>query len=160
MEVKMGFSGTREGMTAIQKDVVENIIDWFRPQEFRHGDCIGSDVDAHSIARKHEYIWIIGHPPIDPILRAYCDFDETRLPQEYKVRDKRIVIESNILVATPKEMSEVLRSGTWTTIRYAREAKIPVLIVKPTGSLIIRNLFGLDGVLREPMEALGLRTFE
>lgn len=154
----MGFSGTREGMTDVQKSTVENVIDWFRPQELHHGDCIGSDAEVHAIARKHEYIWLVGHPPTDDSRRAFCEFDQIRLPQEFKARDKRIVIESNILVATPKKPFEVLRSGTWTTIRYGFEAKIPVLVVRPNGSVLVRNLFGLDGVLtkslsREPYQS-------
>jgi len=147
VEIRMGFSGTREGMTNGQSKKVADIIDWFRPQEFHHGDCIGADAEIHVIARKHEYIWMIGHPPTDDSKRAFCEFDQIRLPQEYKARDKRIVIESNILVATPKDPFEVLRSGTWTTIRYGLEANIPVLIVRPDGTLMVDGLFGLSGIL-------------
>lgn len=147
----MGFTGTREGMTDSQKLMVESIIDWLRPQELHHGDCIGSDREAHYIARKHEYIWLIGHPPTDETYRAFLEFDQIRVPQEYLVRDKRIVIESNILVATPKNAFEELRSGTWATIRYGLAANMPVLIVPPNGSILVKNLFGLGGTLTKAM---------
>jgi len=147
MELRMGFSGTRYGMTNGQSKKVAEIINWFRPQEFHHGDCIGSDAEAHEIVSKHEYIWTVGHPPIDDSKRAFCKFDQERLAQEYKARDRRIVIESNILVATPKDPFEVLHSGTWTTIRYGLEANIPVLIVRADGTLMVKGLFGLSGIL-------------
>jgi len=67
-----------------------------------------------------------------------CEADEYRNPQDYLVRNQDIVNECDVLVATPKENNEVLRSGTWATIRRATKAKKPVLIVNPDGMTIIR----------------------
>ena len=40
---------------------------------------------------------------------------------------------SDILIATPKEKEEQLRSGTWATIRYAKKTKKIVFLVYPDG---------------------------
>lgn len=37
------------------------------------------------------------------------------------------------------EMNEQLRSGTWSTIRYARRVDIPRVIVYPDGSIVKEN---------------------
>jgi len=42
-------------------------------------------------------------------------------------RDRRQVAWSHILIAAPKTNEEMLRSGTWATVRYARKRHIPVI---------------------------------
>jgi hypothetical protein len=49
------------------------------------------------------------------------------------VRNKIIVDRSELLIATPFHEKEILRSGTWMTIRYARSKVIPVLFIWPEG---------------------------
>lgn len=146
--MRMGFTGTRDGMTDQQKDRLAIIVDKIDPDEFHHGDCIGSDAEAHRIVREvHANIWIIGHPPIVETYRAFCDFDQSRKPLDYIKRDHKIVDESELLVATPDGFVEKFRSGTWITIGYAR-TRIPVFIIQPNGNILIENLFGLNGALR------------
>lgn len=41
------------------------------------------------------------------------------------VRDQDIVNAVDILVAAPLTDHEIIRSGTWTTVRYARRKGIP-----------------------------------
>jgi hypothetical protein len=38
----LGFSGTRKGMTAGQKDSLRQMLVELQPEEFHHGDFIGS----------------------------------------------------------------------------------------------------------------------
>lgn len=78
---------------------------------------------------------MIGHPPVDEKLRAFCIFDELRESDEYLKRNRVIVAEGDALIATPSGYKEIPRgSGTWATIRYAREAQLPRLIVWPDGT--------------------------
>lgn len=49
------------------------------------------------------------------------------------VRNHDIVDSTELLIACPKEQVEVLRSGTWATIRYARKKEITVWLIDPEG---------------------------
>jgi len=49
------------------------------------------------------------------------------------------VDETEWLWAIPGEFKEVLRSGTWSTIRYARKKGKKVLIIWPDGSSIVEK---------------------
>lgn len=55
--------------------------------------------------------------------------------KDYKVRDKDIVDMSERMIATPF-CPEIARSGTWTTVRYARKKNKPLWIVMPDGQVI------------------------
>jgi len=57
--------------------------------------------------------------------------DEVLPPRPYIARDDDIIAASSTIIATPGEAAEVLRSGTWTTIRHARKAGKDVRIVTP-----------------------------
>lgn len=130
----IGFTGTQEGMTALQKQGVLNILSTLRGAQyeyFHHGDCIGADEEAHKIAQGLGYKIII-HPPLNQSKRAFCEGADTILrPKEYLDRNEDIVCSSNVLIATPKEMEEVLRSGTWSTVRRGKKYGRIVHLLKP-----------------------------
>ena len=128
----IGFTGTQIGMNPNQKKRITKWIEEHSSEitEAHHGDCIGADADFHAIVSEHSHIRIIGHIPDKNDKRAYCKFHEEREPKPYLVRNKDIVNESEFLLATPKERTEVLRSGTWSTIRYAKK-KIHGIIFFP-----------------------------
>jgi hypothetical protein len=135
MNSHVGFSGSRAGMTEEQKYRVESFLDQdFTKMSAHHGDCIGADVDFHKIVRR-QGLYVIGHPPIKDALRAFCEFDEIREPKDYLKRDLDIVSESDWMIFTPSGFEEILRSGTWTTIRYTRKAKKDGFIVFPDGTV-------------------------
>lgn len=129
-----GFTGTRKGMTEEQKKsflylITENPID-----EFHHGMCIGADTDAHNIVRGFSSeISIVGHPPTNRSLFSDLQTDRRWHAEPYLDRNKRIVVCSNWLIATPDGNQEELRSGTWSTIRYARQLHIKHTIIFPNG---------------------------
>lgn len=54
----------------------------------------------------------------------------------YLQRNKVIVDRCGVLVAAPGEAQEQLRSGTWSTIRYARRVGRPVIMVLPDGTVV------------------------
>lgn len=126
--MKTGFTGTQEGMTIYQSRALWIFLRNADPDEFHHGDCIGADETAHYIA-KSLGIYVVGHPPANPKKRAFTDCDEWREPKPYLERNHDIVDESDEIVACPKSRDEELRSGTWSTVRYAiRKGKLEGLI--------------------------------
>jgi hypothetical protein len=139
-KLKVGFTGTRRGMTAKQKERFDDILSELRPTEFHHGCCRGADIDAHYRAA-HWVEKIVGHPPVDMSFATLPDgIDELRSHLPYLIRNHNIVDETQILIATPAETEPVLRSGTWATIRYAKKAKKKTYIIYPDGHVtILRN---------------------
>lgn len=134
----LGFTGTREGMTNLQESAVAAIIWRIGIKqgivEAHHGDCLGADAQFHAMIRQDSpETTIVGHPPSKPDLRAYCDCDELREPKPYLVRNADIVRESDEMVATPKEMVEQFKGGTWFTIHEAKRQGKRCLIVWPNG---------------------------
>jgi hypothetical protein len=130
----LGFTGTQIGMTLEQREAVYQCVRAMMPSTAHHGDCLGSDADFHAIC-KEIGIPLICHPPIEKKKRAYCKgFFRTRPAKPYLVRDHEIVDETGILVATPGQMEEILRSGTWATVRYAKKKMRKVFIYFPNGT--------------------------
>jgi len=107
-------------------------------EEFHHGDCIGADEQSHELMQ--EYVsQIIIHPPINGSKRAFCkksDWGDPKIldPKEYIARNHDIVNAVDLMIATPAEFDEQLRSGTWATIRYAKKIKRDLVIIYPDGS--------------------------
>jgi hypothetical protein len=120
-------------MTAAQRATVERLTASYR--EVHHGDCVGADADMHEIARARGQ-WLVGHPPSDSRLRAWCDFDEIRKPKPFRDRNHDIVDETGSMVAAPAEFEEQLKGGTWGTVRYARSKGRPIVIVRPDGTTL------------------------
>jgi len=134
-----GFTGTQKGMTPKQASKLKELLTQEGITELHHGDCIGADARADSIA--HELgIDVVIHPPTKADKRAYCEgaikVHETK---EYLVRNKDIVNDSRFLFATPGEASQVLRSGTWSTVRFGIKSKRKVFVIKPDGEVDIYN---------------------
>jgi len=137
--MKVGFTGTQEGMTVSQFVSFKKVAGGFQNLEYHHGDCIGSDKQSHDIiCKSFPSTWIVIHPPSNPKKRAFCKGDETRPESPYLVRNRDIVNSTKRLIATPKGEEEP-RGGTWSTIRYARKLNRPICIIKPDGSLEFEN---------------------
>jgi len=133
--MKIGFTGTRQGMSIRQFGVLRTEFAK-RATEFHHGDCIGSDAQAHEVMRQHSYAKIVLHPPASTSLRAHCPgAHESRMPTPYLSRNRAIVDETEMLIATPAEFTEQQRSGTWSTIRYARSVGKKMVIIFPDGTV-------------------------
>lgn len=128
--MKIGFTGTQEGLTRKQEARFDVLLMGLTG-EFHHGDCIGADSEAHDIAREQGFHIVI-HPPVSWTKRARKSGDELRKPLPYLDRNRKIVDETEMLIAAPKGMEEK-RSGTWATVRYARKLKRPIIIVYPDG---------------------------
>jgi len=128
--IKYGFTGTRSGLNDTQK---HKLIELFENElksnniELHHGDCVGADKDVHEISEKYS-INIIIHPPTDNKLRAFCKSDNICKELPYLQRNEKIVDETDILIACPFSEQEQLRSGVWSTIRYAKKKNKTVII--------------------------------
>jgi hypothetical protein len=128
----VGFTGSRHGMSAEQFDSFVSLIATLDITEFHHGDCIGADAEAHgAVVRRFPKAKIVLHPPRDPILRAFKK--GTILPaKDYLERNKDIVDACELLIAVPLEISEATRSGTWSTVRYAKRMAKPIHLLYPS----------------------------
>lgn len=135
---KVGMTGTRQGMTLIQREMFRTHLILFQAKEVHEGDCVGADIEAAVIA-KGLNLRVVSHPPVNPKYRGYGPFDEERALASYLIRNENIVNSTQILIATPKGMHEELRSGTWACIRYAFKKARPLCIIFPNGETRIEN---------------------
>lgn len=136
----MGFSGTNRGMSARQLDSLGLALRGLRRDgygELHHGLCIGADEQCARLAKELGFR-VVAHPgfnkkkPDDTLFRSdWGGSDETREPKPFVERDRDIVDETERLVAAPLTREERIRSGTWTTVRYARGLGRPVDVLTP-----------------------------
>lgn len=137
--VKAGFTGNQDGMTKEQKRSVRKLLVQKKAAGVTHGDCVGSDADAHDIAHALG-IPISIRPPVDEKKRAFKKGAAVVFPQKpYKSRNQDIVNTTTFMVATPRSYKEVVRSGTWSTVRYAVKQGKMVYVVYPDGKVVERT---------------------
>lgn len=141
MSETIGFTGTRSGLSKEQVFELSRlfVINSELYDTFLHGDCIGADAEADNIAYSLGYA-IKMRPCTFHSMRAYCRSGiivaEPMPPLE---RNKLIVGDSKLMIACPKELKEVRRSGTWATIRHSIRTGTRLTIIYPDGSLEIKN---------------------
>lgn len=128
--MRIGFTGTQKGMSKRQITALTRLVLNLQMIEFHHGDCLGADAEAHEIVyNMNTKTEIIIHPPSDPSKRAFKKGDETKEELPYLERNHKIVDDTHLLIAATSSLREELRSGTWATVRYARQIGRPVLIL-------------------------------
>ena len=135
-----GFTGSRRSLSVrrITKLIeVMKALRTFGYSTLHHGDCIGCDRTAHLVASARP-LKIVIHPPKLGRFRAHCErierhrVIEVKPPKDYLTRNKNIIAASELLVGMPTDprpSAEIVRSGTWATIRYARKAKKPRILL-------------------------------
>jgi len=144
--MKLTFTGTKLGMTSAQRTTVLIVVrDHVRVGEWTHaihGCCEKSDRDFHEIAwslklarelhpgTEEQRLWAVNHMDTqrDTVFPVPLDAN----PQ--LTRNRTMVDRGGILVAAPRQMHEVLRSGTWATIRYARNLGREIVFCWPNGT--------------------------
>lgn len=145
--MKIGMTGSRDGITDQACNAFIACIKLTQISEAHHGelhsnsrcrssdneDCIGADALFHNIMQSLN-IPIVIHPPDIDTLRAYCIGGQVLPKKPYLSRNQDIVNSSDLLVAFPSTKEEVVRSGTWSTIRYAQKINKPVVIFYPDGT--------------------------
>jgi len=134
--VRVGFTGTQVGMTGPQCMVFMRLMKELGPVEFHHGDCIGADaLAAKLVLSNFPDCKVVCHPPVYTSKQANVGGHVVLPRKPYLDRNHDIVNASDVLVATPKEKEEQLRSGTWATVRYARRRGKKVRLVFLDGEL-------------------------
>ena len=130
--MKVGITGTREGMTEIQfKEITYLLTQLFVPgAEFHHGDCEGVDVEAAYVACELGYR-IVCHPPALQYRQGFFGGDEIREPLGYLERDRNIVDEADVLLVVPLQNEWQPKGGTWFTHDYAKKKGVPLTVVWP-----------------------------
>lgn len=133
----LGFTGTRLGMTDPQRTTVRRYLSALHGQGFtwlHHGDCVGADEEAHAI-----WTGLAGmvhvHPgklPGEPG-RAMCQADVVGRVLGPLIRNVEIIETVSALVAAPGTEGEVVRSGTWATVRAALRLGRWVVVCTPSG---------------------------
>jgi hypothetical protein len=149
----LGFTGTRQGMTPKQLATVRAVAERYyrtgRLLVVRHGACAGADREFHAtVVNQPEFhaeptrmftTWLY---PSNAEQRTWALAAVAALPpdagfvvktQPPLERNKRIVGGSDLLIAAPRGFTEEVRSGTWATVRYARERRVAITIVWPDG---------------------------
>jgi hypothetical protein len=137
MNNAVGFTGTQAGMTGDQITTVARLLQRFYKHElgteFHHGGEPHSDAEAALIAEGIGYLVIV---------------HEGGTPAQNIARNHDIVNVSGIMIAAPRGNKEIVRSGTWATIRYAcgmlnyacpGGGSRPLVIVWPDGVTDYRN---------------------
>lgn len=133
--MKIGVTGTREGMTEHQMKQVGAYMQTLAnisetPTEFHHGDCTGVDVQVAAMARELG-MKIVCHPPVKDETRGFFGGDEVRAPLGYLQRDRAIVDATDFLIVVPKQNTWQSKGGTWYTHDYARKIGKPVVVFYP-----------------------------
>lgn len=149
-----GVTATQRGMTPAQRATVRRLLSHpLTPaRELHHGDCIGGDAEIDELCEELCIDTVI-HPPTDPKKRAWClrrwiergkkgpgrrSVVEVE-PRPYLDRNKDIVDAAHAaegaVIGAPHEPAMQLRSGTWSTLRYADKRRATLRLVLPDGTV-------------------------
>jgi len=136
----IGFTGTRRGMTSAQRAELTRYLGELAPVELHHGGAIGADAECHEIAQALGVPKIVVHPSILPDQSAEMRLEHARSmvtvrpPTKPLRRNREIAREADVLIAAPATAEEVERSGTWSTVRFARRClpMVQVIVLAPS----------------------------
>lgn len=140
---KVGFSGTREGMTAEQRKTFREFITILQPQEFHHGDCIGADAQADEMVHYQvPECEVIIHPPTAPTYRAWCTEGLVLPLKPYLQRNRDIVDATGLLIITANKdkVPNPIKGGTFYTYNYAFSQNRIVVAISVKGYLRFGHL--------------------
>jgi hypothetical protein len=147
--MKIGFSGTRQGMTNEQVLQVHMLLGDLKSvgaTEATHGMCIGADAQFHEMAHALKY-FTIGWPGLTAFgqmkHRSTVEPDLVMPAKPFLIRNQDIVRESDVMIITPAQTTPQREgSGTWATIRYTRSAQKPLIILWPDGTSTVERVLG------------------
>jgi hypothetical protein len=137
-----GFTGTRAGMSVPQHDWCKRLLSDGHPSIFRHGGAYGADTQIHAIRRDSKFAGVTHVWPADPKRRAmFLNQRDVKVEDvmDPLIRNEEIVRRSTFMIAAPHTQYEIIRSGTWHTIRCAIRHGKPTLILWPNGDLTLHR---------------------
>jgi hypothetical protein len=132
----LGFTGTRRGMTPLQRATVDRLFRELQPTALHHGGERHADTEAHRLALDAR-VNVCVHPGPDFDFAHDCLGAGTVMPVKPNLERNTDIAAAGVdgLVAAVAEHIEVLRSGTWSTVRRARKLGRRIWIVFPDGTL-------------------------
>jgi len=149
MTTRIGFTGSRTGMTPAQKESFKKLLCQLgdgSPIEFHHGGCKGSDVEAALIVRDmFPNAVIVRHPGRsangDDSWEAEPDKDVDDLilePKQHFARNRDIVDCADIVIATPSYDHVInghTNGGTAYSYCYSIKKLRRTFLIKPNGDV-------------------------
>lgn len=140
----IGVSGSRYGITPQQELTFRRLLwqeveyrnldrDAREKDQFHHGAAVGVDEKTATIAKNEFGLWTVAHPTYMTSWTTSFESDVTLKPLQPLRRNMDIVYTVQLLFALPLTRHEVLRSGTWATIRAARSKRLKGIIIYPDG---------------------------
>lgn len=150
-EESLGFSGTRNEPTILQKQWLVHQVIWevqeapIKVKKAHHGCCQGADAFFHRAIKACLDVGleqIVLHPPSDRSREMeITEWDMANCvwyPRKaYLDRNRDIALTSATLLALPNNPDIGRPSGTWNTIHRAQEFNRTVKLCMPNGKLRI-----------------------
>ena len=122
--MKASFTGTVKGTTPEQRATLRELLVTLAVDELNHGASpveACADWQADAIARELG-IRVVHWPPANPSSAAML------------ARNKLVAEAGDVLFTCPGSFAvNPLRSGTWSTVRRAWDAKVAVIVIWPVG---------------------------
>lgn len=137
---RLGFTGTRNGITPSQKEELISQLEKLRVTHeiAMHGDCRGADAYFGLMAHARDY-WVETYPGCtrdgESPYRAFSYTDDEHALLPYLERNRLIVDKCDLLLACPMSSTPSWSGGTWYTIRYASTVHKPTIIIYPDGKI-------------------------
>lgn len=138
--MKLGFTGTRKGMTPKQIKCVQDYLIHHNWVEAHHGACIGADTEFHQLVISicGDETKLVLHPPKDTSRTDFSKLENREQdiwlpPEDFLMRNHAIVEAADYILVAPGTEDPIVRSGTWATFRYARALCKPVTLCTPSG---------------------------
>lgn len=134
--MRVSVTASQAGITPKQYRDIEAYLLEHRPTVLTHGGCIGGD-DTIDLLAAQLGIYRFVFPSTITAKRIPDEVLRSRgkvfifAPMPPLERNPKIVLAGDILLACPRQ-SEVLRSGTWATVRQARKRHLPYKIFFPS----------------------------
>lgn len=145
------FVGSQNGMTKWQENELAKVFKHLNIAEICYRDYIGSDIIAIRVALscgiKNFHIYPINDSkkrgfsfPTSNLLYKWISYNDERYGTVYYklepvqaplLAGSAIINDSQLLIATPKEFTNSIRSATWAVIRKAWHAKKEVITIPP-----------------------------
>jgi hypothetical protein len=139
-----GMTGSQKDPNPVQLETILNIMVFEEGLEavdgfwWHFGDCIGSDAAAFDAVNEMFPVNIVtvAWPGTDPKRRANKPASEIHRPAAFDRRNERIAYCSHQgLFALPSTHSEIMRSGTWQTVRFAWKLGRKIWVIDPDGNV-------------------------
>lgn len=143
--MRIGFTGTRRGMTQPQRDAFVSLLHAHKPAEFHHGGAVGADEEAVVLVDGlcSWPVEIVCHPGVsarggvnpDRSRTAVALSDRVLAEANHFARNRAIVLACDLLLGAVPEAHKLTTGGTWYTLGYAKTVGKRRLVLWPDGTV-------------------------